>query len=46
MQQHDSKYFPEDTPSTLGVGSKGQNIFFLKSIMLNIRIMGVGCIAH
>ena len=30
-QQHGSKYFPTDTPSTQGVGSKGQTISFSES---------------
>ena len=29
---------PTDTPSTQGVGSKSQTIFFLKEVMLHIRI--------
>ena len=29
---------PTDTPLTQGVGSKGQTIFFLKVVMLHIRI--------
>ena len=31
---------PADTPSTLGVGSKGQNIF-LKVVMLHIKLKGI-----
>ena len=32
---------PLDTPSTLGVGSKGQNFFFLKEVLLHIRFKGI-----
>ena len=31
---------PVDTPSTPGVGSKGQNFFFLKVVMLHIKLKG------
>ena len=33
---------PVDTTSTQGVGSKGQNIFFLKVVMLDIKVKGKG----
>ena len=29
---------PTDTPSTQGVGSKGQTIYFLKVVMLHIKL--------
>ena len=32
MQQHGSNILPEDTPSTPGAGSKGQNIFSESSL--------------
>ena len=30
--------FPTDTPLTQGVGSKGQTIYFLKVVMLHIKL--------
>ena len=38
MQGHGSKYLTKRTPLILGVGSKGQNIFFLKVVMLHIKL--------
>ena len=32
---------PTDTPSTLGMGSKGQTIFFLNVVMLHIKLKGI-----
>ena len=32
-----------DTPSITGVGSKGQNTFFLKVVMLHIKLKGIEC---
>ena len=33
--------FPVDTPSTPDEGSKGKNIFFLKVVMLHIKLKGM-----
>ena len=44
--QHGSKYCSRRHTLDFGVGSKGQDIFFLKSIMLDIIILGMECIAH
>ena len=33
---------PTDTPSTQGMGSKGQTIYFLKGVMLHIKFKGNG----
>ena len=42
MQQHGSKYFRVDTPSTTGgLGSKGHNIFFLRVVMMHIKLRGM-----
>ena len=38
MQQHGSKYFAH---RHTGVGSKGQTIFFLKVVMLHIKLKGI-----
>ena len=32
---------PTDTPSTQGVGSKGQTIYFVKVVMLHIKLKGI-----
>ena len=43
MQQHGSKYFRVDTPSTTGgLGSKGHNIFFSESRHDAYQIKGNG----
>ena len=36
----EANILPSDTPSTLGVGSKGQTICFLKVVMLYIKLKG------
>ena len=32
---------PTDTPLTQGVGSKGQTVYFLKVVMLHIKLKGI-----
>ena len=42
MQQHGSTYFARRHILDPGMGSKGQNIFFLKEVMLHIKLKGMG----
>ena len=40
MLLYGSKYFAHSHTLNLGVGSNGQNIFFLKEVMLHIKLKG------
>ena len=41
MQQHGSKYFAHRRIFDTGVELKGQTIYFLKEVMLHIKLKGI-----